>query len=97
MIKRWVRLGIWAGGVLFGTAGVALLKSDDAKKVYTHAAAAAKRCGDNVMKTVTSIRENCADINADANEINEERARQKEEREIADAKALIAEYEAKNA
>lgn len=36
-------LVIFAGGVLFGTAGLKLLTSRDAKKAYTHAAAAALR------------------------------------------------------
>ena len=37
----WKKLGIFAGGVLFGTAGMKILGSQDAKKVYTEAAAAA--------------------------------------------------------
>lgn len=94
---KFIKLGIWAGGVLFGTAGIAILKSDDAKKLYTQLTAAAKRCGDSVMKTATTIRENCSDINADADSINEARAKEKEAREIADAKALIEKYEAAEA
>lgn len=94
-MNGWGKLGLWAGGVLFGTAGVAILSSDDAKKVYTHVTAAAKRGGDCVMKTVTTIRENCEDISADADDINEKRAKAKEEREIADARAKLEEYEAK--
>ena len=57
-------------GVLVGTAGLKVLASADAKKVYTHATAAVKRGVDEVMKTVTNIRENCQDISADADEIN---------------------------
>ena len=30
------KLGLFAGGVLFGTAGVKILSSKDAKKAYTH-------------------------------------------------------------
>ena len=37
------KLGIFLGGVLFGTAGVKVLSSKDAKKVYTHVTAAALR------------------------------------------------------
>ncbi len=91
----WNKLGIWAGGILIGTAGIAILSSSDAKKVYTHATAAAKRCGDAVMKTVTTIKENCEDICAEADDINENRARLKEEREIADAKAVLEKYNVK--
>ncbi|WP_130836512.1 DUF6110 family protein [Lachnoclostridium sp. Marseille-P6806] len=94
-MNGWGKLGLWAGGVLFGTAGIAVLSSEDAKKLYTHVTAAAKRGGDCVMKTVTAIRENCEDISAAADDINEERARAKEEREIADARAKLEEYGAK--
>lgn len=90
MIKLFGKLGMFAGGVLFGTAGIAILKSDDAKTVYTHTTAAVKRGCDSVMKTATTIKENCEDISAAADEINEERARRKEEKEIADARALLS-------
>ena len=30
----WKKTGIFAGGVLFGTAGIKVLSSKDAKKVY---------------------------------------------------------------
>ena len=33
---NWKKLGIFAGGVLFGTAGIKVLSSKDAKNVYTH-------------------------------------------------------------
>lgn len=42
----WKKLGLFAGGVLFGTAGLKILSSDDAKKVYTEATAAALRAQD---------------------------------------------------
>lgn len=73
------KLGIFAAGVLFGTAGLEILGSKDAKKVYTHATAAVLRAKENVMETVTVIRENADDILADAKEINEKRAAQEEE------------------
>ena len=90
MSKIWRKLGAFAGGILFGAAGIAILKSDDAKNVYTHCTAAVKRGCDSVMKTATALRENCEDISAAADEINEERLRRKEEKEIADAKALLS-------
>jgi hypothetical protein len=34
MKLNWKKLGIFAGGVVFGTAGIAILKSEDAKRVY---------------------------------------------------------------
>ena len=39
-------LALFAGGVLFGSAGIKLLSSKDAKKVYTHTTAAALRMKD---------------------------------------------------
>lgn len=69
-------LALFAGGILFGSAGVKLLASKDAKKVYTHAAAAALRMKDSVMETVTCVQENAADILASAKDINEQRAAQ---------------------
>ena len=68
------KTGIFAAGVLFGTAGIKILSSRDAKKVYTHCTAAALRAKESVMKTVTSIQENAEDIYAEATQINEERA-----------------------
>ena len=55
-------------------AGIRILSSRDAKKVYTHATAAVLRAKEDVMTTVTTLRENCGDILADAKAINEERA-----------------------
>lgn len=70
------KIGLFAGGVLFGTAGVKLLSSKDAKKVYTECTAAALRAKDCVMKTVTTVQENAEDILAEAQQINEKRAAQ---------------------
>lgn len=95
MFKLLGRLGVFAGGVLFETAGIAILKSDDAKNAYTHATAAVKRGCDSVMKTATTLKENCEDISAAADEINEERARRKEEKEISDARAFLTSVEEK--
>ncbi|MEY8352732.1 DUF6110 family protein [Lachnospiraceae bacterium 54-53] len=73
-ILKLKRAGIFAGGVLFGTAGVKLLSSKDAKKVYTNCTAAALRAKDCFMKTATAVQENAEDILAEAKQINEERA-----------------------
>lgn len=72
------KTGIFAAGVLFGTAGVKILSSKDAKKVYTQCTAAALRAKECVMKTVTNIQENAEDIYAEAQQINEERAAEAE-------------------
>lgn len=68
------KIGLFAGGVLFGTAGVKVLSSKDAKKVYTNCTAAALRAKDCVMKTATTVQENAEDILAEAQQINERRA-----------------------
>lgn len=73
-ILKLKRLGIFAGGVLFGTAGVKILSSKDAKKVYTNCTAAALRAKDCIMKTATTVQENAEDILAEAQQINNERA-----------------------
>ena len=65
--------GIFAAGVLFGTAGVKLLSSKDAKKFYTSCTAAVLRAKKCVMNTVNTLQENCEDIYEDAKSINEER------------------------
>ena len=65
---------LFLGGVLFGTAGVKMLASKDAKQAYTHCTAAALRAKDEVMKTVTKVQENAEDIYAEAKQINLERA-----------------------
>ncbi len=74
----WSKIGLFAGGLLFGTAGLKILGSQDAKKVYTQATAAVLRAKDCVMATADNIRENCNDILTDAKEINEQRAAQEE-------------------
>ena len=56
------KIGIFAGGVLFGTAGVKLLSSKDAKKVYTNCTAAVLRAKDCIMKTVTTVQENAGSL-----------------------------------
>ena len=83
----WKKIGIFAGGILFGTAGMKILGSKDAKKMYTEAAAAVLRGQDCVMKVSTSIKENCEDIYADAKRINEKRAEEEEKSLIRDCEA----------
>lgn len=65
--------GLFAGGLLFGTAGLRILGSREAKKVYTYATAAVLRAKDDVMTAVTNVREGASDILADAKELNAKR------------------------
>ena len=94
---NWLSARLVGYGVLLGTVGVKILTSDDAKKVYTHCTAAAMRGVDEVARVYTTLKENCEDIGADAKKINEKRAQEKENRMIADAKALLEAHEEKDA
>ena len=69
-IFKLKKLGLFAGGVLFGTAGVKILGSEDAKKFCVAAGLRARDC---VMTTATNIQENAEDILAEAKQINEAR------------------------
>ena len=80
-------LALFAGGTLFGSAGIKLLSSKDAKKVYTHTTAAALRMKESVMETVTCVQENAADVLAAAKEINEQRAQEDAAAEAEGAEA----------
>ena len=66
--------GLFAAGVLFGTAGIKALSSKDAKKFYTNCTAAVLRAKTCVMNTVSKVQANAEDIYAEAQQINEDRA-----------------------
>ena len=78
-------IGLFAAGVLFGTAGIKLLGSKDAKKVYTQTTAAVLRMKDSTMETVSKVQEQAGDILEDAKAINEARAAKAEAEVIEDA------------
>ena len=71
-------IGLFAAGLLFGTAGL---------KILTSAALRAKDC---IMHTVTSVREGADDIYADAKAINDHRAAEAEAETIEDTSAQEA-------
>ena len=56
------KIGLFAAGVLFGTAGMKLLGSKDAKRAYAQTTAA-----------VTAVREGADDVYAEAKAINAQR------------------------
>lgn len=85
MKTLYKNIALFVGGSLFGSAGIKLLGSKDAKNAYTHAAAAVLRMKDCVMNTVDTVRENADDILHAAKDINEQRA--------AEAEAAAAEIE----
>lgn len=68
------KMGLFAAGVLFGTGGIKVLGSKDAKEVYVQTTAAALRAKDCVMTAVTAVREGADDIYAEAKAINDQRA-----------------------
>ena len=67
---KFEKIGLFVAGFLFGTAGVKILSSRDAKKVYVRTTAAALRAKECVMTTVTTVKENAGDILAEAKELN---------------------------
>ena len=67
------KIGMFVYGALFGSAGLKLLASRDARKVYTHVTAAALRCKQEIMRNVDEVQAACSDILADASQINAER------------------------
>ena len=78
----WGKIACFVAGSLFGSAGLKMLTSKDAKKVYAHTTAAALRVADCAMTTATSVRENLDDILAEAKQINEDRV-------AADAQTVV--------
>ena len=89
-MNRYTKLACFAGGALFGSFGLKLLTSQDAKKAYVQMAAAGLRMKDCVMGTVTAAQENGADILASARDLNEARAA----RQAAEAEASQLKEEA---
>lgn len=90
---KYGKIVTFLGGILMGTAGVAVLSSKDAKKAYTHCTAAVLRGKDSVMKTAANVKENCGDIYVDAKDINEKRYEEQKEIELENAKAIVEQYE----
>ena len=88
--------GVFAAGLLFGTAGVKLLSSKDAKKLYTNCTAAVLRAKECVLKTAATIQENAEDIYAEAQQINEDRAA-KDAEEYTDVEDVETAAEAEEA
>lgn len=67
------KAAVFVGGVIFGTAGLKVLGSRDAKSAYVKGTAAVLRAKDCVLQTTTALQENAEDILAEAKQLNEER------------------------
>lgn len=87
--------GLFAAGVLFGTAGIKILSGKDAKKLYTSCTAAVLRAKDCVMNTAAVIQENAEDIYAEAKQINEDRILEEAVREELEEEKQAGEEPAK--
>lgn len=88
------KVACFVGGTLFGSVGLKVLATDEAKKGYVQATALGLRVKDCVMKQVTVVQENATDILSSAKDLNEERdaaEAAKEAEEIIDAEVADAE------
>lgn len=72
--KHMKELVYFAGGLVFGTAGIKVLASKDAKKAYVHTVAAGLRMKESLMDTVGKVQENAEDVLAEARYLNDARA-----------------------
>lgn len=90
------KIACFVGGTLFGSVGIKLLTSKDAKKAYVHATAAGLRAKDCVMTTVDTVQENANDILAAAQDLNDERAAQEEAERAANDIADAADVDEEN-
>lgn len=70
-------LSLLAGGALISTLGVRILRSKEAKKLYTCATAAVLREKEHIMEFVTDVKADCSDILADAKASNERYAEER--------------------
>ena len=86
-IWKWNHAGLFVGGMLFATKGIEMLASKTAHKAYVQATAFGLRCRDDVMGSVTAVREGCEDIYAEAVELNEERTNAPDDVEIIEDKS----------
>lgn len=88
-LKKTKEVCSFLGGVIFGTAGIAILASNEAKKVYTNATAIGMRAKDKIMEKATLIQENAGDIYAEAKEINEKKSLKNKSSIIEDNSNII--------
>ena len=88
------KIGLFAAGVLFGTAGLKVLTSKDAKKAYAQTTAAALRAKESVMTTVAAVREGADDIYAEAQAINDRRTQAEAEAVVEDTSEETEESQA---
>lgn len=64
------------GGVAFGTLGLKVLASKEAKKFYAKAIAKGYKAKDSIDETISSIKQHADDVLADAGDIYEAEKRE---------------------
>ena len=76
MIKELVCLGkfakksgVFAGGLLFGSLGLKLLASKDAKHVYAKAVATSYKLKDGIDATVSTVKQHADDVLEEAKDL----------------------------
>lgn len=76
MIKELVSLGkfakksgVFAGGVLFGSLGLKLLASKEAKHVYAKAVATSYKLKDGIDATVSTVKQHADDVLEEAKDL----------------------------
>ena len=79
----YTKLACFAGGALFGSFGVKLLSSKDAKKAYVHMTAAGAADEGFGYGNGDTVQENAGDILSSAKELNEDRAAKEAEEAAA--------------
>ena len=72
-------IGLFIGGVLFGSVGVKALKSKEAKKTYSKVISYGLDAKDCIMETADSVKEGWDDVYADAKDMKSQRDAEKEE------------------
>ena len=68
-MSNYSKMALFVGGALFGSVGLKLLSTREAKKAYVCATAVGLCAKDYVMETVTSVQENAADVLSSAKEM----------------------------
>ena len=79
------KIALFVGGTLFGSAGLKILGSRDAKKVYSNVTRAAIRAKDATLKVADNVREAWGDVLSDAKDINRQRETEARAEVIEDA------------
>ena len=64
--KKW---GVFAGGVLFGSLGLKVLASKEAKHVYAKAVATSYKLKDGIDATVSTVKQHADDVLEEAKDL----------------------------